>query len=97
VNQTYLSVRLLLVIFNISHSRRRCQQITSGIGDLALPNEAIICKETLFGLSVRKNHLAVTVLNSLHPLTLISAAINPLHFAKTIPFIILVLARVDIT
>ena len=66
------------------------------VGDLNLDLEDVVLKVALFLRPIWEDHLAVAVLNATDPLTLVTAAIRPVHFAVAVALVLSVLAFVDV-
>ena len=65
--------------------------------DLYLHFEHVVLEVAFLLRAVREDHLSVPVLDSTDPLTLIAAAIGPVHLAVAVSFVLFVFALVDVS
>ena len=66
------------------------------LADLDFDFEDVVFKVAFFARAVRENHLAVAVLNSSDPLTMVAATVRPVHFSIAISLVFFVFSLVDV-
>jgi hypothetical protein len=60
-------------------------------------HENVVLKLPLLNSAIRERHLAVAVLNTSSPLSLIYGAVRPEHLAEAVSFIVLITAFVHVS